>query len=439
MDSDHYLFLLSNIHFLPFTTSSLVILSIAVIFLFFSAVLSGAESALYSLSSIDKEKIENIKYKHSYHLESLLSDTDKLQISLSIWNNFSNICIIILSLHLFYNHLVVSNIYWAYGVISLVLIFVILLFGQIIPRIYAQNHSLRYIEQISPILQFLNKITNPLSSLFIRFSLFTQNIFKKKENEVSVDELSKALELTSEELDEEKEMLEGIINLYSKTAAEIMTPRMDMASLDISTSFKDVISYIVEVEYSRIPVYGNNPDDIKGILYIKDLLPYLDKENDFEWQKLIRSPFFVSESKKIDDLLEEFRSNKNHIAIVVDEYGGTSGIVTMEDILEEIVGEINDEYDDDEEIKFIRSKDGSFIFNGKILLSDFFKITDIDPKTFGNLVDDIDTLAGLILEIKGDFPIPKESIIFNNYIFQVLEMDNKRILKIKMQNNKDES
>jgi CBS domain containing-hemolysin-like protein len=209
-----------------------------------------------------------------------------------------------------------------------------------------------------------------------------------------------------------------------------MTSRLDVADLDITTGFKKVISYIIEVSYSRIPVYSGNQDDIRGILYIKDLLPYLNQPDNFCWQKLIRPAFFVPETKKIDDLLEEFRTNKIHLAVVVDEFGGTSGIVTMEDILEEIVGEINDEYDKDD-TKFTRLADGSFIFDAKILLTDFFRTTGLDTKTFGRLTDEVDTLAGLILEIKGDFPEKKEIVRYENYAFQVLEMDKKRILKIK--------
>jgi gliding motility-associated protein GldE len=256
-------------------------------------------------------------------------------------------------------------------------------------------------------------------------------LFYRKKSDVSVDELSKALELTSDELTEEKEMLEGIIGLYNKTVVEIMTSRRDVADLDIKTSFKDVLKYVVEVGYSRIPVYSGNIDNIKGILYIKDLLPYLDKQSEFRWQDLVRPTYFVPENKEIDDLLEEFRTTKTHLAVVVDEFGGTLGIVTMEDILEEIVGEISDEYDDEEDLKYMRLADGSYIFDAKILLIDFFRVTGLDQKLFGKLTNDVDTLAGLILEIKEDFPEKKEIIKYGNFSFQIIEMDRKRILKVK--------
>lgn len=262
-------------------------------------------------------------------------------------------------------------------------------------------------------------------------------LFSGKRSDVSVDELSKALELTCGELAEEKEMLEGIIGLYNKTVVEIMTSRMDVADLDINTSFKDVLEYVVEVGYSRIPVYSGNMDNIKGILYIKDLLPYLGKHAEFRWQNLIRPAYFVPENKKIDDLLEEFRTTKTHLAVVVDEFGGTSGIVTMEDILEEIVGEISDEYDDEKDSKYIRLADGSYIFDAKILLIDFFRATGLDSKLFGKLANDVDTLAGLILEIKGDFPEKKEVIKYGNFSFRIIEMNKKRILKVKFTKNEE--
>jgi gliding motility-associated protein GldE len=305
-----------------------------------------------------------------------------------------------------------------------------MLFGEVIPKIYAQNKPLSFSRRIAPFLNGMEKMTRPFSFLLVESTRSVNTTMKKKSGDVSVDELSKALELTSKELPEEKDMLEGIISLYNKTAVEIMTSRLDVADLDVTTGFKKVIAYIIEVSYSRIPVYSGNQDDIRGILYIKDLLPYLNQPDNFCWQKLIRPAFFVPETKKIDDLLEEFRTNKIHLAVVVDEFGGTSGIVTMEDILEEIVGEINDEYDEDD-TKFTRLADGSIIFDAKILLTDFFRATAIDARIFDKLTGEVDTLAGLVLEIKGDFPENKEIVRYKNYSFQVLEIDKKRIFKIK--------
>ncbi|MCC8146549.1 MAG: gliding motility-associated protein GldE [Bacteroidales bacterium] len=443
MDSDYYLSILLNTYESSITTSAIVALIISVLLLYISALLSGSEVALQSLNSLEKEKIEKENSPRNQLIQSLLTKTEEFQTCISIWNNFLNISIIILFFYAFnQSALFTSSLIILIG-IGLLFAFILLLLSEIVPKIYAQNNPLKYLQKTAPLVCMLGKITHPLSASIVKIHFSLNNSTKKKSVDiVSVDELSKALELTSEELNEEKDMLEGIINLYNKTAVEIMTPRMDIASLDISASFKEVIGYVVEVEYSRIPIFGNNADDIKGILYIKDLLPYLNQTDNFHWQKLIRPAFFVPESKKIDDLLEEFRTNKNHIAIVIDEYGGTSGIVTMEDILEEIVGEINDEYDDEEDSKYICQEDGSFIFQGKILLTDFFRITNIDPKTFGKLTEEVDSLAGLILEIKGDFPEPDEIISYPPYTFHIIEMDNKRILKIlftveDLQNNKE--
>ena len=249
---------------------------------------------------------------------------------------------------------------------------------------------------------------------------------------LSVDDLEQALELTdNDEIKEEKKILESIVRFGDETAKEVMTSRQDVTVLDMQSSFPDVLKCIVENNYSRIPVYQDSIDNVRGILYIKDLLPHLGKPSTFRWQSLIRPPYFVPETKKIDDLLREFQNNKVHIAIVVDEFGGTSGIVTLEDILEEIVGEINDEYDEDEKT-FVRLNKNTYIFEGKTLLSDFYKTLNIDDEEFEDIVGDADTLAGLLLEIKGEFPKINEKIVHDKYTFQVLEMDERRIMKVKV-------
>ena len=298
------------------------------------------------------------------------------------------------------------------------------------PKIYAQKNALRFVRTATPTLKVLEYFCRPLSRILVNSTSLIHKTLVKKKADLSVDELSKALELTSTEIPEEKEMLAEILKFYNKTANEVMTPRLDLEDLDIKTSFRKVLEFVVQMGYSRVPVYAGTEDNIKGILYIKDLLPYIDKPDTFRWQSLLRPAYFVPETKKIDDLLEEFRTNKIHMAIVVDEFGGTSGIVTMEDILEEIVGEISDEYDEDEK-QYIRLSDGSWIFEAKILLTDFFRVIDIDPAEFGKLTEEVETLAGLLLEIKGDFPRRREIIDYNHYRFQVLEVDNRRILKVK--------
>ena len=261
-----------------------------------------------------------------------------------------------------------------------------------------------------------------------------------KENyNISVDELSQALELTDKnDISEEQNMLKGIIRFGDETAKEVMTSRMDMVDLDVKATYQEVLQCIIENAYSRIPVYSGSRDNIKGVLYIKDLLPHLNKGNNFRWQSLIRPPYFVPETKKIDDLLRDFQTNKVHIAIVVDEFGGTSGLVTMEDIIEEIVGEINDEYDE-EERSYVKLDEQTYIFEAKTLLSDFYKVLKIDGAEFDTTVGEADTLAGLLLEIKGEFPKLHEKLAFKNYSFEVLEMDARRILKIKLVIRKEEA
>ena len=271
-----------------------------------------------------------------------------------------------------------------------------------------------------------------MANVLIRSGVLAEKVVQKENHVLSVDDLEQALELTDEEdLKEEKNMLEGIVRFGDETAKEVMTSRQDIVDLDFRTSFPDVLQCIVENNYSRIPVYQDSIDNIRGILYIKDLLPHLSKPATFRWQSLIRPPYFVPETKKIDDLLREFQENKVHIAIVVDEYGGTSGLITLEDVLEEIVGEINDEYDEEEK-NYVRINANTYVFEGKTLLSDFFKILDLDDETFEEVEGDADSLAGLLLEIKGDFPELHERIDYNNFTFEVTELDGHRISKIKV-------
>jgi gliding motility-associated protein GldE len=272
----------------------------------------------------------------------------------------------------------------------------------------------------------------PLSSILIRTGVLAEKVLQKENHMLSVDDLEQALELTDkEELKEEKNMLEGIVRFGDETAKEVMTSRQDVVALDFRSSYPEVLRCIVENNYSRIPVYQESMDNVRGILYIKDLLPHLNKPANFRWQSLIRPPYFVPETKKIDDLLRDFQENKVHIAIVVDEFGGTSGIVTLEDILEEIVGEINDEYDEEEK-SYVRVNANTYVFEGKTLLSDFNKILSLDDKLFDEVQGDADTLAGLMLELKGDFPQLHEKLEFQNFRFEVVEMDEHRISKVKV-------
>ena len=272
----------------------------------------------------------------------------------------------------------------------------------------------------------------PLETVLLRSGVIAEKAVPKENRQLSVDDLEQALELTDkEDIKDEQSILQGIIRFGDETAKEVMTSRQDVVDLDIKSTFAEVLHCIVENNYSRIPVYQENSDNIRGILYIKDLLPHLGKPDNFRWQSLIRPPYFVPETKKIDDLLREFQENKVHIAIVVDEYGGTSGIVTLEDILEEIVGEINDEYDEEEKF-YTRLNRNTYVFEGKTLMSDFCKILEIDDEEFSDVEGDADTLAGLMLELKGDFPVIHEKLEYKNYLFEILEIEERRISKVKV-------
>jgi len=307
-----------------------------------------------------------------------------------------------------------------------------LLFGEIMPKVYCGQHALAMCRVFCDSIFFLRKLFRPLANLLLRSGALAGKVVQTENHVLSVDDLEQALELTDEEdLKDEKNMLEGIVRFGDETAKEVMTSRQDIVDLDFKSKFHEVIKCIVENNYSRIPVYQDSIDNIRGILYIKDLLPHLSKPDTFRWQSLIRPPYFVPETKKIDDLLREFQENKVHIAIVVDEFGGTSGLITMEDILEEIVGEINDEYDEEEK-NYVRINANTYVFEGKTLLSDFFKIMDLDNETFEEVEGDADSLAGLLLEIKGDFPELHERIDYKNFTFEVTALDEHRISKIKV-------
>lgn len=431
MDSDYISEIFSQVGVQDLTAGPIIALALAVLLLFASGFISASEVAFFSLKPNDINRIKEGNHPADSVILDLLNNSEFLLATILIANNFVNVAIVMLCTYGINEWLDFSNVPMLGFVLeTIVLTFLLLLFGEIMPKIYAKQNTLPFIHKAAPTLLNIQKICKPLAALLVHSTSTINKTLAKKKYDISVDELSKALELTSKAIPEEKEMLAEIIKFYNKTADEIMTSRLDMEDLDIKANFKEVIDTIIKCGYSRIPVYSGTEDNIKGILYIKDLLPYLEKPETFRWQSLIRPAYFVPETKKIDDLLEEFRTNKIHMAIVVDEFGGTSGIVTMEDILEEIVGEISDEYDEDEK-QYIRLADGSYIFEAKIQLTDFFRATDTDPADFEKITEEVETLAGLLLEIKGDFPRRREVIEYKNYRFQILEMDNRRILKVK--------
>ena len=414
MDTD-YIPLAGQIFTGAFTLIDLIFVIILLLLLLCSALISGSEVAYFSLSPSQLKYLEDNGYEKARNLQQ---KPNRLLATILISNNFVNVAIVVLSTYLV-NSLFDFSAYPTLGFIIQVIVvtFVILLAGEIIPKLYANRSQLSMVIFMAGPLTFLSHLFRPLSALLIGSTSIISKRMDKKDN-LSIDQLSKALELTKDTaINEEKDILEGIVRFGNIDAVDIIRPRINVIAIDGSSSYQQVKEIITEHGYSRMPVYEENLDNITGILYVKDLLQHLDEKEDFRWQTLIRPAYFVPETKKINDLLEEFQTKKVHLAIVVDEYGGTTGIVTMEDIIEEIVGDINDEYDEQEIVS--------------TLLNDFYKITDIEEDSFQEVEGDADTLAGLILEIKGELPHKDEVITYKEHQFKVLEVDNRRIKKIQ--------
>ncbi len=433
METDEFTKLfLSNtdIAFHAIDISTIVSILIMVLLLFCSAVISGSEVALFSLSPQNINSLEAEDNPKNKKLLKLISNPEKLLATILIGNNFVNIGIIILSSFITNSLVDFSNAPTIGFIVQVVIItFLLLLFGEIIPKVYATQTSVSFSKFVTYPFFYLEKIFSPLSILLIISTSIVNKRISKKQN-ISMVDLSQALELTADEISEEMEILEGIVNFGNINVEEIMISRMDAIAIDATTSFSKLKTIIIESGFSRIPVFDGSFDNIKGILYVKDLLPHHHKPSTFRWQSTIRPPFYVPETKKINDLLEEFQTQKNHMAIVVDEYGGTSGIITMEDIIEEIVGDITDETDDSK-ATFSKEDDGSYLFEGKTSLNDFFKITELNSDIFDVIKGDAETLAGLLLEVKGEIPQKKEEFKFKNYRFIVEAVDNRRIKKIR--------
>ena len=434
MDPDAYLCQLANvfngISVHGPTISAIIAIVLAGLLLLVSGFASASEIAFFSLSPSDLNAIDEKKHPSDEKIRKLLDDTERLLATILITNNFVNVTIIMLCNFFFMSVFEFHSPIAEFLILTVILTFLLLLFGEIMPKIYSAQKTLAFCRFSAPGIWMFRSLFYPVASMLVRSTSFLNKHFARKNHNISVDELSHALELTDKaELKEENNILEGIIRFGGETAKEVMTSRLDVVDLDIRTPFKDVLQCIIENAYSRIPIYSENRDNIKGILYIKDLLPHLNKV-DFRWQSLIRPAYFVPETKMIDDLLRDFQANKIHIAIAVDEFGGTSGIVTMEDIIEEIVGEIHDEYDDEERTYAVLN-DHTWVFEAKTQLTDFYKITKVDEEVFDEVAGDSDTLAGLLLELKGEFPALHEKVTYDHYEFEVLEMDNRRILKVK--------
>lgn len=423
-----------HIMFHPLSVGTIVGIAVVIILLFCSAMISGAEVAFFSLSPVDKENLKDPKVKTFQLIRGLLELPEKLLATILVSNNFVNVGIVIISTYITHSLIDFSEAPIFGFVFEVVVItFALLLFGEILPKIYASSHAITFARFMARPLSILSTLFYPLSALLIKStSLVNKQMLKHKHNNISINDISQALDLTDEEeLSDDKTILEGIVKFGNTSADQIMTPRIDVVAVDMETTLEKLIDLININGYSRIPVYDDSFDDVKGILYIKDLLPHFNHGESFRWQTLIRPPYFVPENKKIDDLLQEFQKNKVHMAIVVDEYGGTSGIITLEDVLEEIVGDIIDEFDDDDR-HFTRIDNSTYVFDGKTQLNDFYRICELDDTFFDDVKGEADTLAGLILEMKGEFPTPNEKIEFNEIEFTIELMDKRRIKKIKV-------
>ncbi len=427
MDSDPlFLFISSNL----VTVVNIIALFVLLIS---SALISGTEVAFFSLSQTELDTLSE-KTKEENTVVTLLKEPKKLLATILITNNFINILIVLL-------FAVVGEVLFAnlsetlkFLVEVVFITFLILLFGEVLPKVYASRKSMQFAGFMAKPIKFLNIILTPLSTPLIRLTNLIENRLGNKNNNLSVEKLSQALELTSENATkDEQKILEGIVTFGNTETVQIMKPRTDVCAISDEEPYESVLKKIIKYGFSRNPVYNENIDNIVGVLYAKDLLAHLDKKT-FTWQKLIREPFFVPENKKLDDLLADFQEMKNHMAIVVDEYGGTSGLVTLEDVIEEIVGDINDEFDDND-LSYSKINNNNYIFEGKITIKDFCRVLDEDEEIFEEEKGESETLAGFILEVSGKFPKQAEKIVFKHYTFTIEAMDRKRIKQIKTTRN----
>lgn len=433
MDIQPLIDALREVSFRQPSTGVVITAAITVILIMLSGFASGSEIAFFSLSPKDIDDLNPERNESDAKITTLREDSERTLATILITNNFVNVTIIMLCNYMFSSMINFGNARWLQFIcITILLTFILLLFGEIMPKVYCAQQPLRFCRKAVNGIMFLRNLFWPMETILLRSGILAQKVVQRDNHILSVDDLEQALELTDKnDIKNEQNLLQGIIRFGDETAKEIMTSRQDVVDLDFKSPFDEVLKNIVDNNYSRIPVYQDNTDNIKGILYIKDLLPHLNQPSNFEWQLLIRPPYFVPETKKIDDLLREFQENKVHIAIVVDEFGGTSGIVTLEDILEEIVGEINDEYDDEEKA-YVRLNKNTYVFEGKTLLSDFYKILKVDDEIFEDIEGDADTLAGLMLELKGDFPKIQEKLEYLNFTFEIMELEERRISKVKV-------
>jgi len=409
-----------------------LLITTAILLLFALVSVTGAEVAFLSLSASYKTVFGKDKTRKTKILLRLLSDPEKLMATLVVANVFLKTSLFIVLFFLVINLFQLTLLpVWALIVISVLSILLVFLCGELIPKTYASSEPQKYLLAAAYFISLLHKLFSPVSVPFYGLIFAFNHKFMSYSRQISVDDLTEAIENASDALSDEEDILKGIVKFGNIDVSEILRPRIDVVALDYKMSIKQVLAVVVDSGYSRIPVYAGNFDNVKGILYVKDLLPYINEKDDFRWQSLIRPPYFVPDTKKVKELLTEFQTSKIHMAVIVDEYGGTLGIVTLEDILEEIVGEISDESDEDEK-SYSQINDNTYIFDGKTLLNDFYKILQTETTVFDDIKGEADTLAGLILELKGAIPNKNEQVKYKQFIFKIEAVDSRRIKQIRV-------
>lgn len=401
----------------------------AVLCLFLSGFVSGSEIAFFSIDSEDERLDDN---NAGEQIRKIINQPERFLATILITNNLVNVTIVVLC------NFALGPIFsgmtevLSFILQTVILTFVILLCGEIFPKLIAKQNPLEWAMRAIGSISVLMRVFRPMSTLLMKSTGIVNRVVTKKRNNISTDELEQALEITDMKSGADREMLKEILRFGETTASEIMTPRVDITDIDITCDFDKVMEVVLQSGYARIPVYEDTQDNIRGVLYARDLLPYIGKEDkEFQWQNLVRKPYFVPESRSIDDLLEDFRKMKIHLAIVIDEFGGTQGIVTLEDVLEEIVGDINDEYDEEEKT-YKRLPDDTYIFEGRTLLNDFFRVTELDETEYADVTEDCETLAGMLLAIKGDFPKEKEPLVYGRCRFLILDIEHHRITNVRV-------
>ena len=426
-----------------FGVGQIVALVCAVVALFVSGFVSGSEIAYFSITPQQAEELD--ESPRSEAIRRLIAMPERLLATILIANNLVNVTIVVLMSFALSDLFALMPGWLDFLLQTVILTFLILLFGEILPKLVANTKPMAWARFATSGLNFFVKLFYPVSSILVHSTKIVNRVVTRQSRNITADELGQALEIADVEGRQDKAMLEGILNFGDTTASEIMTPRVDIVGLDFDMTFAEVMDVVVEKGYSRLPVFGDSQDDIRGVLYARDLLPYINvgksagscqvaqgqAEGEFKWQKLIRKTHFVPESRMIDDLMEDFRKLKIHIAIVVDEFGGTQGVVTLEDVLEEIVGDINDEYDEEEQT-YRRLPDDTYIFEGKTLLTDFFRITGLEEEDYAPVAGDCETVAGMLLAIKGDFPKEKEPLVYGRCRFLILHVEHHRIASVRV-------